>query len=917
VSTVKLVAGDMVARRLAALAGVLALLLGVLAALPGQATAASDAPAYAKTKKLTRTYYTPGKDATGGSSATPSTDPSASASASADPSAPASAAPAGDLQTATNTVTVTADKTTNLQSRERIKISWSGAHPTGGRALNPYGINGVAQEYPVLIMECRGVDDPTAPASQQLSPNTCWTSTWNQRTTQADPSHATWLFDKQSADPVTDPSQATAAVSGVDPSTLSSDCQLSSTYAYHVTPFVSAPTSADKDEKTYDECNDSTMPPSASNNAGEPTNEIYAYTAPDGKGSAEFEVRTKVENEALGCSQTVACSVVVIPMMGIDCASLADPCNGTGNFEPGSLNTDSSSPDDALSPLYWWSASNWDRRFSIPLTFAPPPDTCSLSGNGSPVPFYGSELLSQAALQWAPAYCLNKSRFNWQADSMPDDAATKLVLNGQAIASQPAGRSDGDDGLAYAPTAVTGWGIAFNIDRPDGSLVTSLKLNATLLAKLLTESYPGNNFTKRAHTGANGKADLANNPLSINLDPQFQALNPGLNQISFTEAASTLLALSTSSAVIQSLTSYIAADPAAMAWLKGKPDQWGMTVNSYYKGMQLPVSTWPLLDQWVPTKTGNACLDANPAPYMQKIASPVSSFSLIARSMLLSWPEVATLCTLDSTSNTWSMGRIGQEGIGRRLELGLVTLGDAARYGLTVASLQASPGHYVDADSAGIDAAVKLMKQPKADKPFELTQQMVRKSASAYPGTEIIYTAAKARGLAKADAAHVAQFIQVSSTEGQIQGRGNGQLPAGYVPITKSGTTAKLYAAAQVARKAILAQKGVPGDGGDGSGKPGTTPHTGGTTGVTGGGTSGGVVAPPGVAPAPTDVSGTTPTTTGGDTATSADAAPVVKTALLSSSVGGGMLPLLLVGGLAALLASLALRVALLVRSVK
>lgn len=872
----KVVSGDAIVRRLAALAGVLGLLLAGLAALPGSAAATTSAPAYSHTSKLTRSYYTA----------------------------------SGDPTTASNTVTVTADKTTNLQTRERINISWSGAHPTGGRALNPYGINGVSQEYPVMIMECRGLDDASLPADQRLSPNTCWTSTWNQRTTQSDPSSATWLFDSQGADPVTDPTQASASITGVDPTTVGdgTNCPTSSSFAYRITPFISAPTSSDANEKTYNECNDASMPPSASNNAGEPTNEIYAYTGSDGSGSAEFEVRTKIENEALGCSQTVRCSVVVIPMMGIDCASAADPCNGTGSFQPGSLNTDNSTPDAALSPLYWWSSSNWDRRFSIPLTFAPSPDTCSVNGSGTAVPFYGSELLNQAALQWAPAYCLNKSRFNWQANSMPDEAATKLVLNGGAVASQPAGRIDGDEALAYGPTALTGWGIAFNIDKPDGSLDTSLKLNATLLAKLLTESYPGSNLVKRDHTDAKGQLDLDDNPLSINLDPEFQQLNPGLNQVAFTEAASTLLALSTSSAVMESLTSYIAADPAAMAWLNGKPDRWGMKVNSYYKGLALPVSTWPLMDQWVPSKTGVSCLDANPSPYMQKIAAPVSSFSLIARAMLLSWPNVSTLCALDSTSNTWNMGRIQQQGIGRRMQFGLVSLGDAARYGLTVASLQASPGHYVAADTAGIDAAVKLMKQPKADKPFTLTQATVRKSATAYPGTQIVYTAAKASGLAQASAGQVAQFIRVSSTEGQISGRGNGQLPAGFVPIVDSGTTKRLYVAAQQAAAAIKRQKGVPGDGtkiSTGASTPSAAPSA-------AAGTGDAVASPPLTQATP--ATATTAPSGSSSPSSTTSTTEAAKTVMVSSSLGGGTLPLLLTGAIAALLASLILRVVLLMR---
>ena len=56
----------------------------------------------------------------------------------------------------TNTVTVTASETQNLRGRQRILISWSGAQPSGGRASNPYGENGLQQEYPVVILQCRG-----------------------------------------------------------------------------------------------------------------------------------------------------------------------------------------------------------------------------------------------------------------------------------------------------------------------------------------------------------------------------------------------------------------------------------------------------------------------------------------------------------------------------------------------------------------------------------------------------------------------------------------------------------------------------------------------------------------------------------------------------------------------------------------
>ena len=69
----------------------------------------------------------------------------------------------------TNTVTVNASQTKDLRGRQRILISWTGAQPSGGRASNPYGENGLQQEYPVVIMQCRGIDDPSA-ADREAGP---------------------------------------------------------------------------------------------------------------------------------------------------------------------------------------------------------------------------------------------------------------------------------------------------------------------------------------------------------------------------------------------------------------------------------------------------------------------------------------------------------------------------------------------------------------------------------------------------------------------------------------------------------------------------------------------------------------------------------------------------------------------------
>ncbi|MGZ6921070.1 MAG: hypothetical protein ACXVGS_17855 [Oryzihumus sp.] len=802
-----------------------------------------------------------------------------------------------DPVTDTNHVTVSVDRHTDLQSRERIDVSWTGAHPTGGRAGNPYGETGLDQEYPVVILECRGVDDPAAPADQQVSPDTCWTNTVQERSQSDDEARAVWRDDLYATD------ADKAAVSGLDPGSLPADCApVQQGTAYHFTPFRAA------DGTVFTACDSTHLPPEAAVGSVDPPNEVMAYTSPDGTGSAQVEIRTETENASLGCSHTVACTLVVVPIMGLSCADDSAWCNKTGAYAPGSHNDGTTGAQQAVSPAYWWSASNWRNRFSVPLGFALPPSTCTLLGQGPPVPFYGSELLSQAALQWSPAYCLDAKRFNWQANTMPDEAAFALMQDGTAAAAEVTGRVEGDDRVGYAPTAVSGFGIAFNVDDPTTGLQrTSLKLDARLLAKLLTESYPGDSIGA-LHPG------LGDNPWSLQTDPEFLELNPGLG-LAFGRtsslAAATLLALSTGSGVMQQLTSYLAHDKDAMAFIDGRPDPWGMKVNPAYRHLALPVSTWPLLDTWVPTGTGNTCLDQNEAPYLPKIAAPVSSLRLISQAMLFNWPNVQTACEKDVSTGLFKLGRIGRQDISQRFMLGLVTLGDAARYGLPVASLQASPGHYVAPTDASLGAALGLTHQSERLKPFDLDQSDVRHSATAYPGTKIVYTAARTSGLDHDVAQHVAQFIDVSTSEGQVAGRGNGQLPGGYLPIASRGVTADLYRSAQQVRAAVLAQQAPATPAPTPTPTP-TTPTPGGTSGgVTGGGVPGAGTPPGGVAPP------AAPSTSPSAAPAPAPTAVAAPTARVSSAVGGGVLPVLLLGALVAGTAAVASRVVLGLRGVR
>ena len=626
-----------------------------------------------------------------------------------------------------NTVTVNASETQNLRGRQRITISWTGAQPSGGRASNPYGERGLQQEYPVVIMQCRGRDDASLPVEQQLRPETCWTGSVAQRSqiTRSE-GEATWTHDLY-AD-----ASAKQRVSGMDPFPAEEVCPGADQepFSTRLTPFIATAGTV------FEACDSEHMPPEAAIDAAFPPAEIAAFSDTAGSGSVEFELRSNVENESLGCSHKTECSIVVIPINGLSCDRASEPatiaddaCRKGGRFSPGSSNFSNEGVDQAVSPALWWSASNWANRFSIPVTFGLPPDTCDILDPRPPTGFYGSELLAQASLQWSPAYCLDKKRFKFQHNQMSDEAGFNLMETGGGPAAVVSSKHErrGDDPVGYAPTAVTGFSIGYVIDRPDNAgEYTDLRINARLIAKLMTQSYLASDLG-RGHPG------IGDNPLGVMNDPEFVALNPGLSQNS-QEAGATLLSLSNSSDVIAQLTAYIANDRAAMDFVNGKPDPWGMKVNPSYKKIKLPRPEWPLLDDYIPT-TENACRQNNPAVYFTQVSAPVTTLRKIAEALLDGWPNVQTRCDVDLATGGYKIGRIDRQSFGARFMLGVVSLGDVERYGLRTAALETKGGTYVAPTDESLSAAVKLAEQDTKYEPFVLDQKDVRKAGRAYPGT--------------------------------------------------------------------------------------------------------------------------------------------------------------------------------------
>ena len=82
----------------------------------------------------------------------------------------------------TRNFSVNVDRNTELRGDQQLDVTWSGAHPTGGIVGDESSSQAAAfEEYPVVLMECRGIDSSSAPASEQLGPTTCWTQTTSER----------------------------------------------------------------------------------------------------------------------------------------------------------------------------------------------------------------------------------------------------------------------------------------------------------------------------------------------------------------------------------------------------------------------------------------------------------------------------------------------------------------------------------------------------------------------------------------------------------------------------------------------------------------------------------------------------------------------------------------------------------------
>lgn len=545
--------------------------------------------------------------------------------------------------------------------------------------------------------------------------------------------------------------------------------------------------------------------------------EPYAVTHEGGTGEFTFALQTRQEASQLGCGEPVtkkgkvtgrSCWLVIVPRGDTDIDGVP-----------------STTTELRSSPL---SASNWATRMVVPLDFLPVGNTCPADRAERRV--IGSELITDAMSSWQPAVCsaAGGAKFAFtqggEAYARETIAQPRTGAPGLAFTVAPA-ESGGTAGApVHAPLAAGGLTVGFFVEMPGSGQLATMKLTPRLVAKLLTSSYQ-----KDVTRGRKAIPEhIANNPLSLFHDPEFQQLNPLFAQWKATSPAPMSLMVQLESSDTSAMVwDWLRSDSEAREFLAGTPDPWGAKINPYFGELGLAtdstVSDFPKAD---PTRTaltiGTEELEygtTEVAPYVQDM-------------------HEGALRTRRGNNGATTTAALGGNGTpaklvntpplaGQRMVLAIVDLASAARYGLQTAALRNADGHFVTPTTPSVLAGVAAMKD--SDVPGVLAPAPGAAKGAAYPLATVAYAAAYPT-LPAADRKDFAGLIRYAAGAGQTPGLSPGQLPPGYAPLP-----AALRAQARAAADRLQNPKAA--DGGSDADEPsGAAGGSGSSAGSPGGG---------------------------------------------------------------------------------
>lgn len=569
-------------------------------------------------------------------------------------------------------------------------------------------------------------------------------------------------------------------------------------------------------------------------------NQTYGITGSDGTGEAYMHIETKLTNDQLGCDPTHACSLVVVPNWGgaqyggddtsTDGVNCADH-SADGSFGPGNFPGTNDAGDNKLG-----GSCSWPDRFVVPLQFAKLPANCPARSDAFVAE--GSPMLQRAMDQWRVGWCTQAQPLTLDFDSSTNEyLARQSFLSGSgaltsstdvAMVTRPADSLPGDARrFTYAPVATTGISIAVLIDsHKTARVLTDVRLNARLVAKLLTQSYSltfgckGANDTSPKQ-GPNCDPAVKGNPADIFHDPEFQQLNPQLAPFSGIVGTSDLdlsssnkwflpLVVSGNSDLTYELTRWVASDPDAAAFLAGKPDDAGMHVNTYYRGQDYPLDQFTVLDPGFPDPSFGIG-----GGTMQNAWTPISGLDNVVTSSITSRPSsVFSTSGQGTPTDPTRAVRDPAQPVGGRAIFAVMDQGDAAAAELPVAKLVNNAGVAVAPTAVSLSAGVKDM----TTNPDKITQRPNFDSTDprAYPLTEVDYAMVPTCGMSPAKADAIGTFLD-KVTASQNYGLEPGLLAPGYQALTNA-QKAQTQAAADAVRSQGCPPNPPTGPGGGGGG---------------------------------------------------------------------------------------------------